>query len=166
LIILPDDKGRLNLYPSETAGAYGVIVEVDVNTGKVKIEKQVFVSDSGRIINPMTLDGQIQGGVAHGIGGAMYEDLVYDQEGQLLSSTFMDYLLPTSMETPDVDVIHMVTPSPVTLGGFKGGGEGGCIMPPYGITNAVEDAIAPLVANMLLQPASPENVWKSLHPQK
>ena len=96
----------------------------------------------------------------------MYEDLVYDKEGQLLSSTFMDYLLPTAMETPDVDVIHMVTPSPVTLGGFKGGGEGGCIMPPYGIANAVEDAIAPLVANMLLQPASPENVWKSLHTHK
>ena len=90
----------MNLYPSETAGAYGVIVQVDINSGKVKVEKQVFVSDCGNIINPMTLDGQIQGGVAHGIGGAMFEDLVYDSEGQLLSSTFLDYLLPTAMEIP------------------------------------------------------------------
>ena len=163
---IPDDKGRLNLYPSETSGAYGVIVEVDINSGKVKIDKQVFVSDCGKIINPLTLDGQIQGGVAHGIGGAMFEDLVYDKDGQLLSSTFMDYLLPTALETPDLEVIHMVTPSPVTLGGFKGGAEGGCITPPYGITNAVEDAIAPLGANMLLQPVSPENVWKSLRMAK
>ena len=158
----PDEKGRLNLYPSETAGAYAVIVEVDVKTGKVKIEKQVFVSDCGNIINPMTLDGQIQGGVAHGIGGALYEDLLYDKDGQLISSTFMDYLLPTAMESPDVDVIHMVTPSPITLGGFKGAAEGGCIAPPYGITNAVEDALAPLKPAVSVQPLSPENVWKSI----
>ncbi|MDA4111534.1 MAG: molybdopterin-dependent oxidoreductase, partial [Thaumarchaeota archaeon] len=158
---IPDEKGRLNLYPSETAGAYGVIVEVDVDSGKIKIEKQVFVSDCGNIINPMTLDGQIQGGVAHGIGGAIFEDLFYDSEGQLQSSTFLDYLLPTAMEVPDVDVIHMVTPSPITLGGFKGAAEGGCITPPYGITNAVEDAMAPLKAYAFLQPLSPENIWRS-----
>jgi len=159
---IPDEKGRMNLYPSETAGAYGVIVQVDINSGKVKVEKQVFVSDCGNIINPMILDGQIQGGVAHGIGGAMFEDLVYDSEGQLLSSTFLDYLIPTAMEIPDLEIIHMVTPSPITLGGFKGAAEGGCITPPYGISNAVEDALTPLRANALLQPLSPENVWKSL----
>ena len=159
---IPDEKGRMNLYPSETAGAYGVIVQVDINSGKVKVEKQVFVSDCGNIINPMTLDGQIHGGVAHGIGGAMFEDLIYNSEGQLLSSTFLDYLLPTAMEIPDLEIIHMVTPSPVTLGGFKGAAEGGCITPPYGISNAVEDALIPLGASALLQPLSPENVWKSL----
>ncbi|HXQ92360.1 MAG TPA: molybdopterin cofactor-binding domain-containing protein, partial [Nitrososphaerales archaeon] len=159
---IPDEKGRMNLYPSETAGAYGVIVQVDINSGKVKVEKQVFVSDCGNIINPMILDGQIQGGVAHGIGGAMFEDLVYNSEGQLLSSTFLDYLIPTAMEIPDLEIIHMVTPSPITLGGFKGAAEGGCITPPYGISNAVEDALTPLRANALLQPLSPENVWKSL----
>ena len=155
---IPDEKGRLNLYPSETAGAYGVIVEVDRTSGKIKIEKQVFVSDCGNIINPLTLDGQIVGGVTHGIGGAIFEDLFYDSEGQLMSSTFLDYLLPTAMEVPDVEVIHMVTPSPVTLGGFKGAAEGGCITPPYGIANAVEDA---LKKRVLLQPLSPEHVWKS-----
>jgi len=155
---IPDEKGRLNLYPSETAAAYAVIVDVDVSSGKVKIDKQVFVSDCGNIINPMTLDGQIVGGVAHGIGGALFEDLFYDSEGQLMSSTFLDYLLPTAMEVPEVDVIHMVTPSPVTLGGFKGAAEGGCITPPYGITNAVEDALKTYI---FLQPLSPEHVWKS-----
>src|SRR5579875_4084758 len=97
-----------------------VSVEVDPETGYVKLLKYYIVDDSGVLINPMTAHGQVHGALAHGIGGAMYEDLVYDKEGQLLSSTFMDYLLPTAMETPDVDVIHMVTPSPVTLGGFKG----------------------------------------------
>jgi len=159
---IPDEKGRMNLYPSETAGAYGVIVEVDVNTGKVKIEKQVFVSDCGNIINPMSLDGQIQGGVAAGIGGAVYEDLPYDESGQLLASTFIDYLVPTALEIPDVEVIHMMTPSPVTLGGFKGGGEGGTITPPYGLTNAVQDALNPLKKEVSLQPLSPENVWKTI----
>lgn len=158
----PDEKGRLNLYPSETAGAYGVIVDVDMETGKLKIEKQVFVSDCGNIINPLTLDGQIQGGVAQGIGGAIFEDLIYDSNGELLSSTFIDYLLPTALDVPDVVIEHMVTPSPVTLGGYKGAAEGGCITPPYGLTNAVEDALTPLKAKMLKQPLSPENVWLAL----
>jgi carbon-monoxide dehydrogenase large subunit len=156
---IPDEVGRMNLYPSETAGAYSVIVDVDVETGKVKIERQVFVSDAGNIINPLLLEGQIHGGIAHGIGGALFEDLVYDSDGHLLSSTFIDYLLPTALEVPDVTVLHSVTPSPVTLGGFKGAGEGGCIPPPYGITSAVEDALAPIRAMMSKQPLSPENVW-------
>lgn len=159
---IPDEKGRMNLYPSETAGAYAVVVSVDIETGKLSIEKQVFVSDCGRIINPLTLDGQIQGGVIQGIGGAMFEDLVYDSNGELLSSTFMDYLLPTAPDVSDVQIEHMVTLSPVTLGGFKGAAEGGCITPPYGLTNAVEDALSPLKARMLRQPLSPENVWRVL----
>lgn len=159
---IPDEKGRMNLYPSETAGAYGVIVEVDIQTGKIKIEKQVFVSDCGNIINPMGLDGQIQGGIASGIGGAIFEDLVYTNEGELQSSTFVDYLVPTAMEIPDVDVVHMVTPSPITLGGFKGAGEGGTITPPYGLANAVQDALDPMKVSVELQPLSPENVWKTV----
>lgn len=162
IVYIPDEKGRMNLYPSETSGAYAVIVEVDIDTGKVKIEKQIFVSDCGNIINPMILDGQIHGGMAMGIGGAMYEDLFYGSDGQLLASTFTDYLMPTAMEVPDLQVIHMITPSPVTLGGFKGAGEGGAIPPPYGLTNAVEDALTPLRAKISLQPLSPENVWKVL----
>jgi carbon-monoxide dehydrogenase large subunit len=162
IVYIPDEKGRMNLYPSETSGAYAVIVDVDIDTGKVKIEKQIFVSDCGNIINPMILDGQIHGGMAMGIGGAMYEDLLYGSDGQLLASTFTDYLMPTAMEVPDLQVIHMITPSPVTLGGFKGAGEGGAIPPPYGLTNAVEDALTPLRAKISLQPLSPENVWKVL----
>jgi aerobic carbon-monoxide dehydrogenase large subunit len=156
---IPDEKGRLNLYPSYTGGAYAVVVEVDAETGKVSIVKQVFVSDCGNIINPLMLDGQHQGGLVQGIGGAMFEDLVYDSEGQLLSSTFMDYLIPSSMEVPDSTIVHMMTPSPLTRGGFKGGAEGGCIVAPYGLTNAVDDALNTIV---LRQPLSPENVWREI----
>jgi CO/xanthine dehydrogenase Mo-binding subunit len=154
---VPDQKGRMNLYPSYTAGAYAVIVEVDVETGKISIVKQVYVSDCGNVINPLLLDGQHHGGLAQGIGGELFEDLIYDSDGQLLSSTFIDYLIPTSMEVPDSTILHMVTPSPVTLGGFKGGAEGACIVAPYGLANAVEDALDSMV---LRQPLSPENVWR------
>jgi aerobic carbon-monoxide dehydrogenase large subunit len=160
---IPDESGRMNLYPSYTGGAYAVIVEVDVETGKVRILKQVFVSDCGNIINPLMLDGQHQGGLAQGIGGAIFEDLPYDSNGQLLSSTFMDYLIPSSMEVPDSTIVHMETPSPVTRGGFKGGAEGGCIVAPYGLTNAVDDA---LDAITLRQPLSPENMWREISSEK
>jgi len=159
---IPNEKGQMNLYPSESAAAYAVIVNVDKETGKLEIERQVFVSDCGNIINPMDLDGQLVGGIAQGIGGALFEDLVYDKNGQLLSTTFMDYLLPTSVEISDPEILHMITPSPVTLGGFKGGGEGGCITPPYGITSAVEDALNQVKPSSLRQPLSPENVWNAI----
>jgi aerobic carbon-monoxide dehydrogenase large subunit len=162
LQFIPNEKGQMNLYPSESSAAYGVIVSVDKETGKLDIEKQVFVSDCGNIINPINLDGQLVGGIAQGIGGAIFEDLVYDSTGELLASSFLDYLLPTSMEVPEPDILHMVTPSPVTLGGFKGGGEGGCITPPYGLTNAVEDAMKDMQPSFLKQPLSPENVWKAI----
>ena len=87
-------------YPTWGAGAYGVIVEVDVETGKFEMEKQIVVSDSGRVLNPLTLDGQIIGGIAQGIGGAIFEDVVYDSQGSLLSSTFVDYLIPTALDIP------------------------------------------------------------------
>jgi aerobic carbon-monoxide dehydrogenase large subunit len=156
---IPDEYGRSNLYPSYTGGAYAVIVEVDNESGKVSIVKQVFVSDCGNIINPRMLDGQHQGGLAQGIGGAMFEDLPYDSNGQLLASTFMDYLIPSSMEVPDSTIVHMTTPSPLTRGGFKGGAEGGTIVAPYGLTNAVDDA---LDAITLRQPLSPENTWREI----
>jgi aerobic carbon-monoxide dehydrogenase large subunit len=159
---VPDSKGRISSYPSITAGAYAVIVDVDVRTGKVKIVDQVLLSDCGNIINPLTLDGLLEGGVIQGIGGAFFEELPYDQTGQLQSGTFMDYLLPTALDSPDVKILHMTTPSPFTLGGFKGGAEGGSIPPPYGLTSAVEDALTPFKTSMMAQPLSPENVWLTI----
>jgi carbon-monoxide dehydrogenase large subunit len=159
---VPDEKHRLNMYPSYTSGAYGVIVEVDPASGRVQILRQVFVDDCGNIINPLLVEGQALGGVAQGIGGAMFEELLYGADGQFLSSTFTDYLLPSAMEVPDAQVLHVVTPSPVTLGGFKGAGEGGCIPPPPALTNAVEDALRPFGVRMLAQPLSPQNVWRAV----
>ena len=159
---IPDSKGRMNLYPSETAGMYAVIIEVDRETGVIKILKQVFVDDCGNMINPMTVDGQIMGGIAQGIGGSIFEELVYNEEGQLLSSTFQDYLMPTASCIPELKIAHVTTPSPITLKGFKGVGEGGCIPPPPALANAIEDALSPFRVKMLKQPLSPQNVWTAI----
>lgn len=150
-------------YPTWGAGAYAVIVDVDIETGKFSIEKQIVVSDSGRVLNPLTLDGQIIGGMAQGIGGAIFEDVVYDSQGSLLSSTFVDYLIPTALEIPtDVTVYHMGSATDSVIGGAKGAGEGGAIFPAYGLTNAVIDALSDFRVERISQPLSPENVWKAI----
>ena len=120
------------------------VVEVDRDTYQVKIERYIVVEDCGRIINPMIVDGQVRGGVAQGIGAALYEEVVYDEAGQLLTGSLVDYLVPTASELPPVEVYHIETPSPTTLGGFRGMGEGGTIGAPAALANAVSDALAPL----------------------
>ncbi|HZW57748.1 MAG TPA: xanthine dehydrogenase family protein molybdopterin-binding subunit [Nitrososphaerales archaeon] len=134
-----------------------VSVEVDPETGYVKLLKYYIVDDSGVLINPMTAHGQVHGALAHGIGGAMFEDLVYDKEGQLLSSTFMDYLLPTANEMPTVEVDSIETPS-LTLGGFKGLGEGAAIPTAGAIANAVDDALSQFGIKYVDLPITPEKV--------
>ncbi|HLE76819.1 MAG TPA: aerobic carbon-monoxide dehydrogenase large subunit [bacterium] len=124
-------------------GAHAAIVEVDVDTGMLKILKYVVVHDCGRIINPMILEGQIRGGVAQGIGNVFYEKLVYDENGQLLTQTFMDYLLPTAMEVPNIEIDHIETPSPLNPLGVKGAGEAGVIPVPAVFAQAIEDALNP-----------------------
>jgi carbon-monoxide dehydrogenase large subunit len=119
-------------------------VEVDVETGAVEILKYLVVEDCGTLVNPTGAEAQIHGGVAQGIGGAFLEELRYDEAGQLLSGTFMDYLLPGFMEVPDMEVHHMETPSPINVGGFKGMGEGGCINVAPAVANAIIDAVRPL----------------------
>ena len=104
------------------------LVEVDVETGRVTLLRYVVAHDCGRIINPTIVDGQIRGGVAQGIGGGLYEDLVYDEAGQLLTGTLMDYLLPGASEIPEIEIIHLEYPSRNPLG-IKGVGEGGAIAP-------------------------------------
>jgi len=109
------------------SGVHAMIVEVDPETMDVEIKKYVVVHDCGRVINPLILEGQVQGGVAQGIGNAFYEQLLYDENGQLLNGTFMDYLLPTAMEVPRIDAGHTETPSPLNPLGIKGAGEAGAI---------------------------------------
>ena len=122
-------------------GAHAAVVEVDPGTGEVRVLRYAVVHDCGRPINPAIVDGQVRGGVAQGIGGALFEELVYDEEGQLLSGTLAEYLVPTAADVPPITLAHMETPSPLNPLGVKGVGEGGTIPGPAVIANAVEDAL-------------------------
>jgi carbon-monoxide dehydrogenase large subunit len=136
------------------------VVEVDRETGRVRLLRYVVVEDCGRMINPIVVDGQVHGGVAQGVGGALFEQLVYDDSGQLLTGTLMDYALPRAGDLPDIEVSHIETPSPFTPGGRKGMGEGGTIGAHAAIANAVADALAPLGVEVSELPLSPESVWR------
>jgi len=139
-------------------GVHAAIIEVDIDTGMLKILKYVVVHDCGRIINPMILEGQIRGGVAQGLGGAFYEKLVYDESGQLLTQTFMDYLLPTAMEVPEVEVVHLETPSPLNPLGVKGAGEAGVIPVPALVAQALDDALLDFGIRITEMPLSPNRL--------
>ena len=122
----------------------------------------MVVEDGGRLINPMIVEGQAIGGVAQGVGAALLEELVYGDGGQLLTGSLMDYLIPTAAELPWVEVMHLEQPSPSTLGGFKGVGEGGTIGAPAAIANAVADALAPLGIEITELPVTPERLFRLL----
>jgi carbon-monoxide dehydrogenase large subunit len=139
-------------------------VEVDIETGKVRIVRYIVVEDCGKVVNPMIVDAQVIGGVAQGIGSALYEHLRYDENGQLLTTSFMDYLVPTATEVPKLEIGHMETLTPLTVMGVKGMGEGGAIAPPAAIANAVADALAPFGAKVTELPLDPERVWNLAHP--
>ena len=144
-------------------GAHAALVAVDCEIGDVEILDYVVVEDGGRLVNPMIVDGQIYGGVAQGIGTALYEEMPFDASGQPLASTLSDYLLPGATEVPALRIVHMETPSPYTEFGVKGIGEGGAIAPPAAITNAVNDALRPLGAAELLQsPITPLRVLAAI----
>jgi carbon-monoxide dehydrogenase large subunit len=140
------------------SAVHAVLVEVDIDTGRVTLLRYVVAHDCGRIINPMIVDGQIQGGVAQGIGGGLYEALLYDAAGQLLTGSFMDYLIPTALDIPPIDLMHLEYPSPRNPLGIKGVGEGGAISPPAAIANAVEDALRPFGVCIREAPLSPDRV--------
>lgn len=133
-------------------------VAVDAETGAVEILDYVIVEDCGRMVNPMIVEGQIHGGVAQGIGTALFEESPYDAEGQPLASTLLDYLLPGAAEVPQLRIAHRETPSPHTAHGIKGVGEGGAIAPPATIVNAINDALAPLGAIIREIPATPARI--------
>ena len=133
-------------------------VEVDVEAGLVQIRRYVVGEDCGRVINPLIVEGQVHGATAQGIGGALFEELVYDGDGQLQSASLMDYLIPASMELPTVELDHVETPSPLTVGGYKGVGEGGTVGAPAAIVNAVADALAPFDARPDRLPLTPDRI--------
>lgn len=145
-------------------GAHAVLLEVDAETGEVRILRYAVAHDCGRVINPAIVEGQVVGGVAQGIGEALYEEVLYDDEGQLLNATLADYLVPTSGEIPPVALAHLETPSPLNPLGIRGVGEGGAVPPPAAVANAVEDALARYGAVVRRVPITPEYVRSLVAP--
>jgi len=144
------------------SGSHLAMVEVDPSSGSIAIKKYFAVDDAGKVINHQAVEGQIVGGIAHGVGNALFEEIVYDADGQLLTSTFMDYLLPSAIEVPRMIMDSMETPSPLNPLGVKGVGESGTIGAIPTIVNAVADALTPLGATVPEIPLTPERIWKAI----
>src|SRR5258706_637773 len=161
---LPVERGAPGLEATEfyspphasfASGVHGAIIEVDPKTGMVSFQKYAAVHDCGRVINPLVVEGQVHGGVAQGIGGAFFERLVYNEDGQIINASFMDYLLPTAAEGPPIAVDHVETPSPLSPLGMKGAGEAGGIPVPALIASAVDDALVDFGLRVLEMPLHP-----------
>jgi aerobic carbon-monoxide dehydrogenase large subunit len=147
------------------AATHLAVVEIDPVSCFVKILKYVVAEDCGRIINPMIVDGQVHGGVAQGVGAALYEEMIYDDVGQLLTASLVDYLIPSAVEIPPIDVVHIESESAVA-GGFRGMGEGGTIGAPAAIANAIADALAPLGIEVFELPVTPERLFRLIENAK
>jgi carbon-monoxide dehydrogenase large subunit len=141
-------------------GAHIVATEVDRDTGAIQIKRYVCVDDIGRIINPLIVDGQVHGGVAQGLGQALWEHAVYDDTGQLVSGELTDYALPKAGRMPWIESSHTETPSPVNPLGVKGVGEAGTIGCSPAVVNSVVDALSPLGVRHIDMPLTPEKIWK------
>jgi len=135
---------------------HGVVVEIDPETGDVRIDRYLVAEDCGVMVNPMIVEGQVRGGVAQGIAAALYEQLIYDDEGQLVTSTLMDYLVPTAMEIPAVEILHLETPCEYSETGAKGVGEGGTMGAPAAVASAVADALSHLDVEIDRLPITPD----------
>jgi carbon-monoxide dehydrogenase large subunit len=144
--------------PTFSGAVHVASVEVDPATGRVSVDDYVVIEDCGPMINPMIVEGQIHGALAQGIGEALTERLVYDEDGQLLTGTLMDYALPSAADLPSFTIGHRSTPSPLTPGGLKGLGEGGTIGSPAAIANAVADALRPRGIRITALPIAPESL--------
>lgn len=162
----PDENDLINGSATYGFVADAVTVEVDPATGDVQILDYFTIHDAGVLLNPLIADGQIMGGLAHGLGGALYEELAYDKNGQFLAGSFMDYLCPTATEIPEVTIAHIETPSPLTPLGAKGLGEGNTMSAPVVIANAVADAISPYGVTIDTLPLSPNRIWSWIQQAK
>lgn len=150
------------LHASFASGVHGAIIEVDISSGMVSFVTYAAVHDCGRVVNPVVVEGQVHGGVAQGIGGAFFERLVYNEEGQLINASFMDYLLPTAAEVPPLTVAHVETPSPLSPLGMKGAGEAGVIPVAALFASAIDDALAPFGIRVREMPLHPCRVYELL----
>jgi len=148
------------VFGTTSAATHIATVEIDPETYEIRVDRFVVAEDCGRLVNPLIVDGQVHGGVAQGIGAALYEEVIYDERGQVTTGSLVDYLVPSACEIPPMLVVHLESESPTTLGGFRGMGEGGTIGAPAAVANAVADALAPLGIEINELPATPERLFR------
>jgi carbon-monoxide dehydrogenase large subunit len=163
----PEARGELAatetydpVFGTTTSATHIAMVEIDPETFEVRVQKFAVAEDCGKLVNPAIVDGQVHGGVAQGIGAALYEEVVYDAEGQIMTGSLVDYLVPSACEIPAMQVAHLESASPTTLGGFRGMGEGGTIGAPAAVANAVADALKPLGIDITELPVTPERLFR------
>lgn len=159
---LPTEDGRVQMYPCHSFESHVVLVSVDPLTGKVAFHRYVCGHDCGVMISPDVVHGMTYGGIAHGLGASLMEKFAFSEEGQLLSGTLMDYLLPSAQEVPALTIIDHCTPSPITEFGQKGSGEAGYLGSPAAIASAINDALAPAGACIDALPMTPQAIWRAL----
>lgn len=147
-------------FGTTTSASHMCLVEIDPETYRVEVKRYMVVEDCGRVINPMIADGQAHGGVAQGIGVALMEEVIHDENGQVLTASLVDYIVPSAVEIPSVDVVHIDAELPNTVGGFRGLGEGGTIGAPACVANAISDALSPLGIEIMEIPATPERLFR------
>ena len=148
------------VFGTSATAAHLAVIEIDPDSYQVTVQRFLVAEDCGRLINPMIVDGQVHGGVAQGIGAALYEEVVYNDEGQNVTASLVDYIIPTAAEVPPIEVTHVEGESLTTLGGFRGMGEGGTIGAPAAVANAIADALAPLGIEIHELPVSPERLFR------
>src|SRR3990170_4269854 len=158
----PEKQGRFSAYPSWPNGVAACVVEVDPETGMVEILRFCMVHDAGKIVNPLLADANMHGGIAQGIGAALYEEIAYDEYAQPLTATFMDYTIPTAVEVPSMELGHQETPTPFTPLGTKGVGESGVGAPLGALTSAIENALPHLDLRLTELPLTPARVWSAI----
>ena len=160
---LPTEDGRVQMYPCHSFEAHVILASIDPNTGKVTIHKYVCGHDCGVMISPGVVHGMTYGGIAHGLGAALFEKFSFSDEGQLLSGTFMDYLIPSAHEVPSITIVDHCTPSPLTEFGQKGSGEAGYLGSPAAIASAVNDALASKDISINTLPMTPSALWSAIN---
>ena len=148
------------VFGTTTSATHVAAVEIDPETYEIRVDRFVVAEDCGKLVNPLIVDGQVHGGVAQGIGAALYEEVIHDEQGQITTASLVDYLVPSACEIPSMQVVHLESASPTTLGGFRGMGEGGTIGAPAAVANALADALAPLGIEINELPVTPERLFR------
>jgi carbon-monoxide dehydrogenase large subunit len=150
------------VFGTTSSATHIATLEIDPETYEIRLDRYVVAEDCGRLVNPLIVEGQVHGGAAQGVGAALYEEVVYDDRGQIQTASLADYLVPSACEIPEMKVVHLETESPTTLGGFRGMGEGGTIGAPAAVANAVADALSPLGIEIKELPMTPERLFHLL----